>query len=169
MKVNHTLIFLILLLAAVTMSAQEVIFKVEVTTDSLYLGNPLGLKYTIENTQGDFEPPEFHGFDIVGGPNVASQFSMINGAVTQSTSYEYFLLPHDIGLVTISSAMLKNGEVELSSESISIVVLDNPNGVRQSTRGYGVSRTTVTGGNGRQMTKEDSLKMKLRKVKTKKI
>ena len=55
-------------------AAQDVSFSVEVTTDTLLFGNKMGIKYTIKNAQGDFDPPDFSGFYVVGGPNVSSQF-----------------------------------------------------------------------------------------------
>ena len=51
-----------------TLSGQDVVFKVEVSADTLYFGNYLGIKYTIENTQGDFQAPDFEGFLVAGGP-----------------------------------------------------------------------------------------------------
>lgn len=157
------------LISGFTISAQEVFFSVNTTTDTLLLGNPMGVKYIIKNTQGDFEPPQFDGFDIVGGPNVSSQFSMNNGVVTQSSSYEYYLLPSGTGSFTIPSAVLINGEETLYSEEIEIIVLENPNDIRQNVNGYNVSKSVATKSKQEPMSKADSLKMKLRKIKARKI
>jgi len=159
----------ILVLCCTILGAQDVVFKVEVTSDTLYFGNPLGVKYTIENVQGDFEPPQFDAFELVGGPNVSSQFSMVNGHVTQSASYEYILMPLDPGVVSIGMATLTNGDDTYHSESLGIHVLDNPDGIQQRMRSYGVSRSTIAKSMERQMSPEDSLRTKLRKVKARKI
>ncbi len=163
------LMFFIIFFITGTLGGQDVVFKVEVTADTLYFGNPLGVKYTFENIQGDFVPPSFEGFDIVGGPNVSNQFSMINGAVTQSSSYEYYLMPNEVGDLTVGEATLENGDGPMYSDVISIIVVDNPEGIRQRYNRYRQSYTQMNVGKKTTMTKSDSLKMKLRKVKSKKI
>ena len=163
------LVFFILFCMSVVLSGQDVVFKVEVTADTLYFGNPVGVKYTFENIQGDFIPPSFEGFDIVGGPNVSNQFSMINGAVTQSSSYEYYLKPADVGVVAIQEATIENGDGPIYSDPIQIVVVDNPEGIRQSYARYNQSHTKISAAHKAPMSKSDSLKMKLRKIKSKKI
>ena len=151
-------------------SSQEVIFKVEITTDTLYFGNLLGIKYTVENVQGDFEPPEFSGFVIARGPNVSSQFSMINGITSQSSSYEYILRPHDIGTYVIPSAELIINEESVHSDIVQIEVIDNPDEIRQDYRTYNQEFSQLSNkGEKKIMTKADSLKQKLRKLKARKI
>jgi hypothetical protein len=66
-------------LFALILRAQDPHFKVEVSSDTILLGNYFELKYTIENTQGDFNPPEFAGLKLVAGPNHASSYSIMNG------------------------------------------------------------------------------------------
>lgn len=171
---RYVLCFLFLLLSQGSMTAQEVSFTVEITSDTLYFGNILGLKYTISNTQGDFEPPSFEGFDVIGGPNVSSQFSMVNGAVTQSASYEYYLMPREIGTIDLPSAILKNDTDELTSDEVRIIVVDNPEGIQQSTSRYGLTKSNSYKPakmiiDKKPMSKQDSLIMKLKKVKAKKI
>lgn len=163
------LVFFILLGLSGLLSAQEVVFKVEVTTDTLYFGNPVGVKYTFENMQGVFVPPDFEGFDIVGGPNVSNQFSMINGAVTQSSTYEYYLMPSEVGDFIIHEATVETGEGPTHSDILNIVVVDNPEGIKQSYARYNQSHAKISVGEKAPMSKSDSLKMKLRKIKSKKI
>ena len=149
--------------------AQEVHFTVKVTTDTLMMGNPLGIKYTIKNAQGDFESPDFEEFDIVAGPNVSSQFSMINGTVTQSSSYEYYLLPRNVGKFEISSASLINDKETIFSNMVEVIVLDNPNRIRQDAGTYGLTKSVIQKVEPKIMTRTDSLQMKLKKIKAKKI
>lgn len=150
-------------------TGQEVLFKVEITNDTLYYGNTLGVKFTVENAQGDFEPPEFEGFDLVGGPNVSSQFSMVNGQISQSASYEYFLVPRETGVYVIPPAILKQENNELLSNSIQVVVVENPEGIRQRTGKYKKGQELIVPMEKKKMTKKDSLLLKLKKIKAKKI
>lgn len=149
--------------------AQDIVFKVEVTADTLYFGNPVGLKYTFENIQGVFDPPDFEGFDIVGGPNVSNQFSMINGSVTQSSTYEYYLMPTEVGNFIIHEATIETGEGPIYSDVVDVVVVENPDGIQQRYDRYKQSHTRISVTEQAAMTKSDSLKMKLRKIKSKKI
>lgn len=161
--------FIICFFIVGSLSGQEVAFTVAVTADTLYMGNPLGIKYTIENKQGDFEPPSFEGFEIIGGPNVSNQMSMINGDVTQSASYEYYLMPLNIGPYRIDAASLKSGEGTWSSDEVYLIVVDNPEGIQQNYTRYNSKSTMKAPGESVIMTKEDSLRMKLRKIKSTRI
>ncbi len=158
---------LVLLLLSMLSYAQEVVFKQELSYDTLLMGNVLEIKYSIENANGDFQAPEFSDFTIISGPNVSSQFSMINGSVTQSASYSYFLRPNVEGLITIESATLENGENLWSTDPINIVVQPNPDGIIQNPRGYGFRQEIIYSDS--TTTKMDSLQMKLKKLKTYKI
>jgi hypothetical protein len=162
-------LILILCLGSLTaMFSQEVVFKQELSYDSVYMGNVLQIKYSIQNTNGDFQAPDFEGFAIVSGPNVSSQFSMINGAVTQSASYVYFLQPRSPGVYTLAPAVLENGDNLWSTEPIVITVLDNPDGIRQNPQGFQVINKFIQS-DTTTMTMEDSLRMKFKKLKTRRI
>jgi hypothetical protein len=111
-------------------NAQDFVFTMEVSGDSLLLGNYLEISYTIENAQGKFEPPSFEGLDIVSGPNYSSSIAINNGEMTSKESYSYWLMPKDIGLYTIDPAyFLKDGET-FESKPLEIVVLPNPDGIK---------------------------------------
>ncbi len=168
-------LFIILLLFSLPLlvSSQEEnsSISVLVSADTLYLGNVLGVKYIIENIAGDFQPPEFGEMSLVGGPNVSSNFSMINGRVSQSASYEYILRPEDVGDFILDAALVVTGDLDYASDKVHVVVIDNPEGVIQNHRTYKErgsvsSAVTVT---EKKMTKADSIKMKLRHLKAKKI
>jgi len=148
---------------------QEAIFSVDVTADSILYGNPLQVKYTLENTQGDFQPPSFEGFDIIGGPNTSSQYSMVNGVVSQKASYEYILMPIEEGLITLASAKLENGEGIMETGVMDIVVLPNPDGIIQQSRGYGYNQQLTLRRPQKELSPQDSLKLKLRNLKSTKI
>jgi hypothetical protein len=111
--------------------AQEHTFKLEVSADTLLAGNYFELKYTVENTDGQFEAPNLSAFNVIGGPNTASSFSMVNGTVTSSSSYSYYLKPSDIGVYTIPPAFLITSTDTLATMPIDIIVVANPEGIIQ--------------------------------------
>lgn len=112
--------------------AQSGSLTVEVSSDTILVGNYFELKYTIENADiNTFEPPNLSEFDIVGGPNTSTSISIVNGEVSQRASYAYYLEPADIGAYTIPPAYIKNGDQVLETPPIEIIAVPNPQGIIQ--------------------------------------
>ena len=120
-------------LASVQMlAAQSPKLSVSVSSDTVLLGNYFELKFTVENVASTgFEAPDLHEFNVVGGPNTSSSMSIVNGVVSQSASYTYYLEPVDIGVYTIKPAYLTTGETALETPPIDILVVPNPEGIIQ--------------------------------------
>lgn len=102
-----------------------------VSSDTLLLGNYLELRFEVLNGSGKFNPPDFAGWRIVAGPNTASSYSINNGEVSQSSSYSYYLEAPSEGEFIIGQARLKSNDGELKTPEIKVVVLPNPEGIRQ--------------------------------------
>lgn len=120
------------LLLGWTTNAQDAKFSVTVSSDSILLGNYLQVSFLLENANGsDFSPPTFENFAVVSGPNTSSSMSIINGEVSQSISYTYYLEPSDIGSYYITPASISTEEKVLETEPVEIQVLPNPDGVIQ--------------------------------------
>ncbi len=110
-------------------------FRLELSSDSILLGNYFEVKFILENASGSqFEPPSFEGFTMVGGPNQSSSFSMVNGKVSQSMSYSFYLEPKDIGNYYIESASIKVGDQIFETLPKKVLVVVNPDEVYQSPR-----------------------------------
>jgi len=108
-------------------------FTVQVGSDSILLGNYFEVKFILENAKGrNFSAPEFENFSIVGGPNQSSSFSMINGEVSQSLSYSYFLQPISEGNFYIEPASIEVDGSFLESAPMEIIVAPNPDGIIQN-------------------------------------
>ena len=122
-------IFFFFLISYLPLNAGDVVFRVEVSTDTVLLGNYFELKFTVENARGNFVHPDFYGFEIVGGPNHSSSFSMINGRVTQSATYTYYLQPLDEGIYFIDPASIDvNGKI-METPTLEIIVIPNPDSI----------------------------------------
>jgi len=166
-KIPYTLI--LFSLSIVMLHSQDISFTVEVTADTIYQGNAIKVKYTVENTQGDFVAPELDEWVLIGGPNTSSQFSMINGSVTQSASYEYILQAPMEGRYMIPEASLNNGEEIITTEPVWITVLPNPDGIQVVPHEYGFRQQINHQKSNTPLSSQDSLKLKLRKLKSVKI
>ena len=110
---------------------QQSEFKVEISNDTVLLGNYFEVKFSLNNVTGKFTPPSFVGLNIIAGPNKSSSYSMINGEVNQSSSYTYYLEAELEGNYIIGPANLQTTNELLSTPQLHVVVLPNPEGIKQ--------------------------------------
>jgi uncharacterized protein (DUF58 family) len=130
------LLFLLVFTAGAMLKAQDkpVNFTVEVSTDSILMGNHFEVKFILENANGrNFEAPDFsENFSVISGPNFSSSFSMVNGNMTQSQTITYYLEPRDIGSFYILPASVKAGDEVLETAPLEVLVVPNPDGIKQT-------------------------------------
>ena len=122
-----SIIFLALITTVVKSQDQTIV--IESSNDTLLYGNYLELSITYNNIETGSPELEFQGFTILSQPNVSSQYQNINGHVTQSKTYTYYLEPNEEGFVEIPPIKLTLSDTEIMSNGISIVVLPNPEGI----------------------------------------
>lgn len=100
-------------------------FTVSLSSDTVGLNGALEVTYTLENAPNkQFTPPKFDGFDVQG-PSTSMMTSMINGAVTQSASYTYYLTPRAVGNFVVPSVSLDTEGSVLKTEEKKIVVVEH--------------------------------------------
>jgi hypothetical protein len=143
-------------------------FTLELSSDTVLIGNTISISYNIENLEGEFVAPDLEDFRIVAGPNVSSQYSSFNGRVTQRSSHTYYLMPKDIGISTIGEAKILTGMEEIGLDAIRITVLDNPHGLEESF-GRPLSRRQGVSNQDTLSQQQKTLLEKLKKGKRKKI
>lgn len=99
--------------------------KMIVASDTVKMGEPFELSYEIVNIEGKFASPELTDFQIVGGPNMSSQYSSMNGETFSKVKYTYFLAARSPGVATIGEARMEiDGAPSIKLDSQSIIVLD---------------------------------------------
>jgi hypothetical protein len=169
MKAHFFILFLCFIFQ---MNAQERSFSVSISRDTVLMGNVVELRYDVVNLDGDFVPPSLADFHVVAGPNTSQQYSMINGKVTQSATYSYILMPAHEGLLVIDEAVLNNENESISTEPLQLFVLENPDGIIEESEARGLRRIygqTFSKDISPALTPQDSLRLKLKRLKTKKI
>lgn len=109
-------------------------FTVQVSNDSILMGNTFQVVFSLENAQGNnFQAPDLSlFFDVISGPNVSSGMQMINGQINQSISYTYYLQPREIGVFFIEAASIETAENYLETAPLEVIVVPNPKGIQQS-------------------------------------
>jgi len=109
-QITH--IFLILLLTVTTAWAQDVSFNAKVNRKKLGINERLRIDFVMNQDGDSFNPPNFNGFKVTGGPSQSVSRQWVNGKGTFSKTYSYSLSPTKRGKITIQQAEITvNGEV----------------------------------------------------------
>ena len=90
-----------------SLTTAQVKFEAEVSKNRLGVNENLRVDFKMNKDGDNFSPPNFNGFNIVGGPNQSVSNSWINGTRTFSKTYSYFLSPVKRGRFTIGQASIE--------------------------------------------------------------
>lgn len=100
-------------------------FSVTISSDTVGLNGGIEVVFTLENAQNkQFTPPSFDGFDVQG-PSTSMMTSIVNGAMTQSMSYTFYLSPRTVGNFKIAPVSLSTEGGVLTTEEKTVVVVDH--------------------------------------------
>ena len=99
-------------------------FKTTVSKSKLGVNQRFRIVFSI-NKQGadNFTPPSFKNFKVIAGPSQSVNQSWINGKVSFSQAYTYFLTPRAIGTFTIPSATIQLNGKTLKSNTVKMNIL----------------------------------------------
>ena len=90
----------------------QISFEASVSKKKLGINERLKIIFEMNENGDNFIPPDFSGFNIIGGPNQSVSNSWINGKRTFSKKITYFLAPKIKGKIKISQAKVEiNGEL----------------------------------------------------------
>ncbi|MDB4352823.1 BatD family protein [Porticoccaceae bacterium] len=89
-----------------SMTFAQVKFDAKVSKNKLGVNERLRIDFEMNQDGDNFNPPDFVGFTVVGGPNQSVSNSWINGKRSYKKTYTYFLAPKKRGNFTISQASI---------------------------------------------------------------
>lgn len=102
-------------------------FNASISKTEIGLNEEFEITFTIEggdpNAVSGFTPPSFTDFIVLTGPNQSTRMQIINGQMSASRSYSYYLQPRKIGKFTIGPASVNIGGNIFRSNSITLEVL----------------------------------------------
>ena len=75
------------------------------------------------NNVSNFKSPDFASFMILSGPNQSTSMQIMNGAVSGSLTYSYYIQPRSIGSFTIGSASVTYKGTTYKSQPVKIEVV----------------------------------------------
>jgi len=112
-----------------------------VASDTILEGNSFEFKIVIRNLKGDFTPPNFSDFDIVGGPNMSTSMQYINGNMFRESTYTYHLKARKVGENYIEESYLEIAGENIETSAIPVFIMDNPEQIQKDykIRGQGHS------------------------------
>jgi hypothetical protein len=104
--------------------------EIQLSADTILIGNKIKVTYTLENLPDAFTEPSFENCEVMG-PSVSSRYQSINGEVSQSESYTYYLVPKEEGLFRIPGISATTDDSEYTSENLQVYVAPNPDNIIQ--------------------------------------
>jgi hypothetical protein len=126
MKRGKSLVFGISFLLIFSLSwAQK--FTAIVNKKNVVVGEIFQITFQIEGEAKNFRPPSLKDFTVYSGPNTAQSVAIVNGNMTQSVSFSYYLLANKEGKFTIGPASVETSKGSLQTQSVTIDATKNPN------------------------------------------
>lgn len=101
---KHIAILIFILTTSMTFA--QVKFEAKVSKNKLGVNERLRIDFEMNQDGDNFNPPDFLGFTVVGGPNQSVSNSWINGKRSFKKTYTYFLAPKKRGNFIVSQASI---------------------------------------------------------------
>ena len=123
-------ISLLLIVLSTSLASAQVTFEAKLSKKNLGVNERLRIDFEMNKDGDNFNPPDFIGFNIVGGPNQAVSTSWMNGKRTFKKTYSYFLSPKQTGSFTIKQATIEIGGETYKTSPQTVVItgaVDRPN------------------------------------------
>ena len=117
-------VILIISILFTNLTMSQVKFEANVSKETLGINENLRVDFKMNKDGDNFTPPNFSGFEVVGGPNQSVSNSWINGVRSFSKTYTYFLTPIKRGRFTIGQASIEiEGDIYKTS-TVDILVTE---------------------------------------------
>jgi hypothetical protein len=116
----------LVLLFALTARGQNPAFVASADRTTVGAGEQFEVSFTVSvpdvNSASNFKPPTFNPFVVMSGPNKSTNMQFINGQVSGSVSYTYYLYTRQTGKFTIGQATIDYKGSALKSQPLLIEV-----------------------------------------------
>src|SRR5512146_1561112 len=104
-------IHIVFLICLIPIGLEAQTFTASVDNTTVGLNDRFQVTFTFEgndiNSLSNFSPPDFAGFMVLSGPNQSTSMQIINGAVSASISYSFYLQSKNLGKYTIGRASIQ--------------------------------------------------------------
>lgn len=113
----------VLLLAGFTATAAEISFTASVNRNPIGTNEQFSITFTINAQASNFQAPSFRDFNILSGPNQSTSMQFINGNMSQSVSFTYYLQAKSEGTYRIDPATIEVNGVKIKSNTLTLNVV----------------------------------------------
>ncbi|HLV39240.1 BatD family protein [Xanthomarina sp.] len=123
-------ISLFLIILSTSLASAQVTFEAKLSKNKLGINERLRIDFEMNKDGDNFSPPDFVGFNVVGGPNQAVSTSWMNGQRSYKKTYSYFLSPKQRGSFTIKQATIEiDGDIYKTTPQTVVITgaVDRPN------------------------------------------
>lgn len=123
-------ISLFLIILSTSLASAQVTFEAKLSKNKLGINERLRIDFEMNKDGDNFSPPDFVGFNVVGGPNQAVSTSWMNGQRSFKKTYSYFLSPKQRGSFTIKQATIEiDGDIYKTTPQTVVITgaVDRPN------------------------------------------
>jgi hypothetical protein len=122
MKIKYLILTLFLIVGGKAFGQQPK-FTASVNKSTVGTGEVFEVTFSVNGNGGNFTPPDFRGFRVVGGPNESQSMEIINGSASASISIGYDLMAVREGDFTIGAATIDVNGHNLTTSPIKITVV----------------------------------------------
>ena len=120
-------LFAVIFALCITSASYAQSFTATVNQNPVSTSEPFELTFTFSGSDvngiSNFQAPSFGNFSVLSGPNQSTSMQIINGAVSGSRSFSYYLQAKEKGKFTIGSASISNKGTVLKTHPITIEVV----------------------------------------------
>jgi hypothetical protein len=86
------------------------------------VGEPFQITFSLDASGSGFQGPDLSNFDVLSGPNGAQSMQIINGNMSQSISYSYYISAKKEGHFTLGPAYINYGGKKIESNTVTVDV-----------------------------------------------
>ena len=115
-------VFILVFMLSIGLVQAQVSFVAKVSKKTLGINERLRVDFAMNQDGDNFVPPNFKGFNVVGGPNQSISNSWVNGKRSYLKTYSYFLVPRAQGKFTINQATIEIDDQIYKTTSLNIIV-----------------------------------------------
>ena len=116
--IKHIILICTVLLSS--MAFAQVKFEAKVSKKKLGVNERLRIDFVMNKDGDNFNPPDFAGFNVVGGPNTSVSNSWLNGQHSYTKTYSYFLSPTKKGKIKINEASIEIEGVVYKTKAVAV-------------------------------------------------
>lgn len=131
--------------------AQTPFLAATASKQSVATGEQFQITYSFNASGRSFQGPDLSEFQVLSGPNQSTSMQIINGNVSQSVSFSYYLAAKNPGTFKIGPASIEYEGKRIASNVIQLSVTKGAPPAQQQSRGSGQGNQQNYGLTGRDV------------------